>query len=108
MLEAYPGCNIISQVYPFSPGKHTNTVEFYFDENILKECPEFAQLTYDFWMETAIEDEEISKLMQIGRSNLSREIDKVLEFNHPIEEMANAHWFKWMHKKELSHNLLTQ
>jgi len=108
MLESYPGCNIISQVYPFSPGRHANTVEFYFDESILKECPEFAQLTYDFWMETAVEDEEISRLMQVGRSNLSRDIEKVPEFNHPIEEMANAHWFNWMKEKELSHKLSTQ
>jgi hypothetical protein len=59
-------------------------------------------------METALEDEEISRLMQIGRGNLSRDIEKVFEFNHPIEEMANAYWFKWMREKELSHKVSTQ
>ena len=108
MIEAYPGCNIISQVYPHSVGRHTNTVEFYFDQDILKECPQFAQLTYDFWMETAIEDEQLSRLMQIGRNNLSREMMQVNEFNHDTEEMANAHWYAWMRQKELSHKVKTQ
>lgn len=100
MLESYPGCNVISQVYPHSSGKHTNTVEFYFDKDILKRNPNFAQITYDFWTETAVEDEEISEWMQIGRSNLVKIKNKMPEFNHPTEETANAHWFAWMRDKE--------
>ena len=100
MLESYPGCNIISQVYPHSSGKNTSTVQFYFDENILKKNPNFAQLTYDFWMETAVEDEEISKLMQLGRGNLLNASSTRPQFDHPTEETANTHWFEWMKQQE--------
>jgi len=107
MLESYPGCTIISQVYPYAPGKHANTLEFYFDKSILDRSPQYAQLTYDCWMETAREDEIIGKLMQQGRDNLIQYKKKVPQFDHPSEETANTHWFEWMRDKEQKNDKIT-
>ena len=50
--------------------------------------------------ETAVEDEEISKLMQLGRGNLLNASSTRPQFDHPTEETANTHWFEWMKQQE--------
>jgi len=100
MLEIYPGCIIVSQVYPNGIGKNKSTLEFYFDNEIMNINPDFAQITYDFWMETADEDEEICEQIQEGRKNMTAICNKLPLFNHTVEEAANTHWFEWMREKD--------
>lgn len=98
MIEYYPGCIVISTVWPDGPGRCINHLEFYYEKGLLEKIPEFATIQQKCFMITADEDEEIGLRMQTG---LSLRKDPFLAQNHPIEEAGYAHFYNWINKVSL-------
>lgn len=94
MLEYYPGCFVVSTIWPNGPGKCVNHLEFYYEEGLIDKEPTFPIVQQNSFMNTANEDEEIGNLISAGR----KLINSSLEFiNHPIEEAGTQHFYNWLH-----------
>ena len=61
MLEWYPHVLVVSTLYPRGPQHTTNVVEFYYPEDIALFEREFVEAEQAAYMETAVEDDEISR-----------------------------------------------
>ncbi len=72
MVEWYPHVLVISTVWPESPRKTKNIVEFYYPEEIVNFEPNFIEAHQAAYMETAVEDDEIAMRMDKGRSYYNR------------------------------------
>ena len=70
MVEWYPHVLVISTLYPRSPEKCLNVVEFYYPEEIALFEPQFMAAQQKAYHETAVEDEEICMRMTEGRRAL--------------------------------------
>lgn len=71
MIEWYPEVLVISTLWPESPQKTKNIVEFYYPEDICYFEREFVQAHQAAYMETCEEDDEIAKRMDNGRRFLA-------------------------------------
>jgi len=70
MVEWYPEVLVISTVWPESPQKTMNIVDFYYPEEICHFEAEFVQAHQAAYMETCYEDDEIAEHMDRGRKHL--------------------------------------
>ncbi|MEK6595586.1 MAG: aromatic ring-hydroxylating dioxygenase subunit alpha, partial [Pseudomonadota bacterium] len=70
MLEWYPHTLVISTLLPTGVESCTNVVEFYYPEEIALFERDFVEAEQAAYKETAIEDDEICKLMTAGRRAL--------------------------------------
>ncbi|SFP54411.1 Phenylpropionate dioxygenase, large terminal subunit [Nitrosomonas cryotolerans] len=70
MLEWYPHTLIISTLLPTGVERCTNVVEFYYPEDIALFEREFVEAEQAAYQETAIEDNEICRLITAGRRAL--------------------------------------
>ncbi|MDP3280558.1 MAG: RHO alpha subunit C-terminal catalytic domain-containing protein, partial [Nitrosomonas sp.] len=70
MLEWYPHTLVISTILPTGVGSCTNVVEFYYPEEIALFERDFVEAEQAAYKETALEDDEICKLMTAGRRAL--------------------------------------
>jgi phenylpropionate dioxygenase-like ring-hydroxylating dioxygenase large terminal subunit len=87
MLEWYPHVLIVSTLLPRSPTHTTNVVEFYYPEDIVLFEREFIEAERAAYMETAIEDDEIAKLMDRGRRILMQQgADDAGPYQSPMED----------------------
>jgi phenylpropionate dioxygenase-like ring-hydroxylating dioxygenase large terminal subunit len=87
MLEWYPHVLIVSTLLPRSPTHTTNVVEFYYPEDIVLFEREFIEAERAAYMETAIEDDEIAKLMDRGRRILMDQgADDAGPYQSPMED----------------------
>jgi choline monooxygenase len=69
-VEWYPNVLVISQLWPESPEKTRNIVEFYYPEEICHFESEFVECHQAAYMETCDEDDEIAERMDLGRKQL--------------------------------------
>lgn len=87
MIEWYPHVLVVSTLLPRSPELTTNVVEFYYPEEIVHFEREFIEAERAAYMETAIEDDEIAKLMDRGRRALyERGDNEVGPYQSPMED----------------------
>jgi choline monooxygenase len=95
MLEWYPHVLIISMVLPAGTERCTNVVEFYYPEDIVLFEREFIEAEQAAYCETAIEDDEICKLMTAGRRALHEQgINESGPYQSPMEDgMVHFHAF---------------
>lgn len=95
MLEWYPHVLIISTLLPAGTERCTNVVEFYYPEDIALFEHEFVETEQAAYRETAVEDDEICKLMTAGRRALYMQgINETGPYQSPMEDgMVHFHEF---------------
>ncbi len=88
MVEWYPNVLVISTVWPESPQKTKNIVEFYYPEEIINFEPNFIEAHQAAYMETAVEDDEIAVRIDKGRSyyNKTGLLDDIGPIQDPLEK----------------------
>lgn len=98
MIEIYPHVLVLSTLYPVSPQKTMNVVEFYYPEEIAAFEREFVEAQRAAYMETAIEDDEIGERMDAGRWALyQRGTSEIGPYQSPMED-GMAHFHQWYHR----------
>lgn len=95
MLEWYPHVLIISTLLPTGTERCTNVVEFYYPEDIALFEREFVEAEQAAYRETAVEDDEICRLMTAGRRALyTQGINETGPYQSPMEDgMVHFHEF---------------
>jgi choline monooxygenase len=102
MVEWYPHVLTVSTLYPKSPQKTLNVVEFYYPEEIAAFEPEFMQAQQAAYWETCEEDDEIAMRMDAGRRALmERGDDEAGPYQSPMEDgMQQFHeWYRRVMKR---------
>jgi phenylpropionate dioxygenase-like ring-hydroxylating dioxygenase large terminal subunit len=97
MVEWYPHVLVISTLYPKSPQKTLNVVEFYYPEDIAAFEREFVEAEQAAYWETCVEDDEIALRMDAGRKALmERGDDEIGPYQSPMEDgMQQFHeWYR--------------
>lgn len=98
MIELYPHVLVLSTLYPVSPQKTVNLVEFYYPEEIAMFERDFIEAQQAAYMETAIEDDEIAERMDAGRLALyKRGTSEVGPYQSPMED-GMQHFHEWYNK----------
>ncbi len=95
MLEWYPHTLIISTILPTGVESCMNVIEFYYPEEIALFEREFIEAEQAAYFETALEDEEICRLMTMGRRALYKQhINECGPYQMPMEAgMLHFHNF---------------
>jgi len=99
MIELYPHVAVLSTLYPVSPQRTVNVVEFYYPEEITAFEREFVAAQRAAYMETAREDDEIALRMDAGRRALyQRGANDAGPYQSPMEDgMQHFHaWYRSM------------
>ena len=97
-FEWYPNVLVVSHLIPRGPEHTTNVVEFYYPEDIALFERDFVEAQQAAYMETAIEDDEISRRMDRGRKALWRQgLNEVGPYQSPMED-AMIHFHEWVRK----------
>jgi choline monooxygenase len=98
MIEVYPYMILISTLKPISANETINHIDFFFDLKALTLNPDFANLSKAFYLETAKEDDEICRAIQLGKQALYRSQSE-LEIKpeiHPILEKGIYHFHDYL------------
>ena len=99
MLEWYPHVLIISTILPLAPERCTNVVEFYYPEDIALFEREFIEAEQAAYHETAVEDDEICRLMTAGRRALYEHgINEIGPYQSPMED-GMVHFHKFLQRE---------
>ncbi|MBS0300422.1 MAG: aromatic ring-hydroxylating dioxygenase subunit alpha [Proteobacteria bacterium] len=95
MLEWYPHTLIISTILPTGVESCTNVVEFYYPEEIALFERDFVEAEQAAYKETALEDDEICRLMTAGRRALYEQgLNETGPYQIPMEDgMKHFHQF---------------
>jgi phenylpropionate dioxygenase-like ring-hydroxylating dioxygenase large terminal subunit len=102
MVEWYPQVLIISTVWPHSPQKTINVVEFYYPEEIMSFEREIMESGLAAYMETYAEDNDIALRMDSGRRALmQRGVEEVGPYQSPMED-GMKHFHEWYQRKRNS------
>ncbi|MEY4712003.1 MAG: hypothetical protein RIS88_1453 [Pseudomonadota bacterium] len=95
MVEWYPHVLTVSTLYPVSPQKTLNKVEFYYPEEIAAFEREFVEAQKAAYMETCVEDDEIADRMDAGRKALMQRGDNEFgPYQSPMED-GMQHFHEW-------------
>lgn len=98
MIEWYPHVLVISTVWPETPQKTKNIVEFYYPEEIVLFEPSFIDAHQAAYKETGIEDDQIALRMDRGRSyNNKTGIDDFGPIQDPLE-IGYEHFYTYYDK----------
>ncbi len=104
MIEIYPHVVVLSTLYPVSPQKTVNMVEFYYPEEIAVFERDFVLAQRAAYMETAIEDDEIAERMDAGRKALmQRGVNEVGPYQSPMED-GMLHFHNWYRRIMAQHH----
>ncbi len=95
MVEWYPYVLVISTLTPRGPRLTTNTVEFYYPEEIVLFERKFIEAQRAAYLETCLEDDEIALRMDAGRRALyERGHNETGPYQSPMEDgMQHFHEF---------------
>lgn len=93
MIEYYPGCMVVSTVWPDGAGRCKNHLEFYYEKGLLERFPGFADVQQKSFMVTADEDEIIGTRIQAGLRFTSSPVEV---HSHPTEEAGFTHFHGWL------------
>ncbi len=95
MVEWYPHVLVVSTLFPISPRKTLNMVEFFYPEEIAAFEREFVEAEQAAYFETCDEDDEIAERMDAGRLALfERGDDEVGPYQSPMED-GMQHFHEW-------------
>ncbi len=99
MVEWYPHVLVVSTLFPQSPQKTMNLVEFFYPEEIAAFEPEFVDAQQAAYMETCVEDDEIALRMDAGRRALMlRGDDDAGPYQSPMED-GMQHFHRWYRRE---------
>ncbi|MEN9658594.1 MAG: hypothetical protein RL571_2059 [Pseudomonadota bacterium] len=95
MVEWYPHTLVISTIIPTGPRSYKNVVEFYYPEDVAWFEPELLVAEQAAYAETAVEDQEIIRRMEAGRTALYQAgRNEVGPYQSPMEDgMRHFHAF---------------
>lgn len=95
MVEWYPHTLVVSTLIPQGPRKYLNVCEFYYPEEIVLFEPDFMAAEQAAYAETAVEDMEIIRRMEAGRTRLYKEgRNEIGPYQSPMEDgMLHFHEF---------------
>jgi choline monooxygenase len=99
MIEWYPHTIAISTIYPVTPNKCVNHVEYYYKKDLYDNHPQFYHAIEKVYEETAKEDEQACLLLDKGRKALY--INGENEMG-PCDEFLEAglqHFYDYINKK---------
>ncbi len=100
MLEWYPHTLVISTILPTGVESCTNVVEFYYPEEIALFERDFVEAEQAAYKETALEDDEICKLMTAGRRALyEQNLNEMGPYQIPME--AGMKYFHQFLQREI-------
>lgn len=102
MIEWYPHTLAISTIYPLSPNKCINHVEYYYQKELFDNHPQFYSALEKVYNETAQEDEQACIMMEKGRRSLYLNYENEVG---PCDEFLEAgvqHFYDYINKK-ISH-----
>lgn len=103
MLEWYPHVLVISTLLPTGAERCTNVIEFYYPEDIALFEREFIEAEQAAYHETAVEDDEICKLLTAGRRALYEQgINEIGPYQSPMED-GMAHFHEFLRREIGSH-----
>jgi phenylpropionate dioxygenase-like ring-hydroxylating dioxygenase large terminal subunit len=103
MLEWYPHVLVISTLLPMGTERCTNVIEFYYPEDIALFEREFIEVEQAAYRETAVEDDEICKLITAGRRALYEQgTNEIGPYQSPMED-GMAHFHKFLRREIESH-----
>lgn len=95
MIELYPHTLVVSALYPQSPGRTVNVIEFYYPEEICHFERSFIEAQQAAYFETVKEDDEIALRMDAGRSALlQRGQNETGPYQSPLED-GMLHFHEW-------------
>ena len=98
MVEWYPHVLVVSTVWPDSPQKTKNIVEFYYPEDVLHFEPELVAAHQAAYMETTVEDDEIALRIDKGRKfNYKTGMDDFGPVQDPLEK-GYQHFYDYYDK----------
>ncbi|HKU46435.1 MAG TPA: aromatic ring-hydroxylating dioxygenase subunit alpha [Burkholderiales bacterium] len=98
-FEWYPNVLIVSHLIPRSPTRTSNVVEFYYPEEIVLFEREFIEAQQAAYVETALEDYELSRRLDRGRRALYEQgLDDAGPYQSPMED-AEVHFHEWLHAR---------
>ncbi|MDI9335960.1 MAG: SRPBCC family protein [Gammaproteobacteria bacterium] len=98
MIEKYPYAIIVSTLFPLGTQKTLNMIEFYYPEEIADFEPELVRYHQQAYMETCLEDDEISLTTEAGRKALwLRGEEDSGPYHHPMEDCLE-HFHNWYHQ----------
>ena len=98
MIEWYPHTMAISTIYPISPNKCVNHVEYYYKKELYEKHPEFYEAIEEVYVETAKEDEEACRLLERGRASLHMSGENQTGFCEPFLEAGVQHFYDYLLK----------
>jgi choline monooxygenase len=102
MIEWYPEVLVVSTVWPITPQKTRNIVDFYYPEEICHFESEFVEAHQAAYMETCDEDDEIAERIDNGRSfNYKTKMDDFGPIQQPME--AGVEYFHNYYKNFIKH-----
>ena len=105
MLEWYPHVLVISTLIATDTERCINVVEFYYPEDIALFEREFIEAEQAAYHETAVEDDEICRLMTAGRRALYEQgINETGPYQSPMED-GMAHFHKFL-RREIEPHIL--
>jgi len=95
MVEWYPQVLVVSTLFPQGVDKTMNVVEFYYPEEVINFERDLVEAQQAAYMETAVEDDNITERMDCGRFALCREgRDELGPYQSPMEDgMKHFHEF---------------
>lgn len=103
MLEWYPHVLVISTLLPTGTERCTNVIEFYYPEDIALFEREFIEAEQAAYHETAVEDDEICKLLTAGRRALYEQgTNEIGPYQSPMED-GMAHFHEFLRREIGSH-----
>lgn len=95
MIELYPHTLVVSTLYPQSPQRTLNVVEFYYPEEIIHFERDFIEAQQAAYFETVKEDDEIAHRMDAGRAALMRRHENETgPYQSPLED-GMLHFHEW-------------
>jgi phenylpropionate dioxygenase-like ring-hydroxylating dioxygenase large terminal subunit len=100
MVEWYPHVLVVSTLFPQTPQRTLNLVEFFYPEEITAFERDFVAAQQAAYMETCVEDDEIALRMDAGRLALMRRgCDDAGPYQSPMED-GMQHFHEW-YRREL-------
>jgi phenylpropionate dioxygenase-like ring-hydroxylating dioxygenase large terminal subunit len=99
MVEWYPHVLVVSTLFPKTPQKTLNLVEFFYPEEIVAFERDFVEAQQAAYMETCDEDDEIAIRMDLGRKALmERGDDDAGPYQSPMED-GMQHFHEWYRRE---------
>ena len=96
MIEWYPHVIVMSTVYPLSPQKCLNHMEYYYPASVHNEDPAYFRAAKEWLDEVAAEDAEACAQQELGRAALRAHGDQAVGFVDPVLEKGVGEFYRFL------------